>query len=389
MMPFKRDRLTWLSYFMLAFFSYLQGALGPLMPFLRAELNLNYSVAALHASAFAVGMILAGLVADRAAARWGRRAVFWSGGVGMGIGGILLTLAASPVVTIASTFIMGFIGSTIVVLVPAILTDRYGARRAIALTESNVAASITAAIAPLVIGFGEASGIGWRLALFVGVGGWLILALIDRRTPIPESRRVAEHGSARPLPRRFWIYWLVVVLGVSMEWCMVFWGADFLENSVGFEKVAASTLMSVFLVAMVIGRAVGSQLTHSFDSSRLLSYAVVVVGVGFPVFWLARAAPLNVVGLFIAGLGIANLFPLTLAVATGIDPQQSNVAGARIALAGGVAILVAPQVLASFADQVGIFNAFGVMVVLVIAAAILIAVGRRIPVPAQAAQPEP
>jgi len=123
---------------------------------------------------------------------------------------------------------------------------------------------------------------------------------------------------------------------------------------------------------MVVGRVIGSRLTHTIESSRLLMVAIAVVGIGFPLFWLSQSASLNIVGLFLSGLGIANLFPLTLSVATSIDPQQSNTASARITLAAGIAILVAPQVLASFADQVGIFNAFGVAAALVLVVALIV-----------------
>jgi MFS family permease len=384
MTTFVRDRFTWLAYFMLAYFSFMQSSLGPLMPFLRAELNLNYSETALHLSAFAFGMIIAGLVADRVALRWGRALVFWGGALGMGVGGVLLTLANRSALTIASSFLMGLLGAFLLVMIPACLTDHHGNKRAIALTESNVAASISATLAPLMVGLGETIGLTWRFALLVGAGICFLLALVFRRTPIPTGERRSQAQSNHPLPRRFWAYWLVVVLGVSLEWCMVFWGADFLQNSVGLEKVAASTLMSVFFVAMVIGRVIGSRLTHNFESSRLLIVAIAVVGVGFPLFWLGRSPAINIVGLFIAGLGIANLYPLTLSVAASIDPEQANLASARILLAGGLAILVAPQVLASFADRVGIYDAFGVAGGLLVAAAIIIFAAGRVPIPAKA-----
>ena len=53
--PFTRDRFTWLAYLLLAFYTFLEAALGPLMPFLRAELALNYTCGGLHFSAFALG----------------------------------------------------------------------------------------------------------------------------------------------------------------------------------------------------------------------------------------------------------------------------------------------------------------------------------------------
>ena len=230
------------------------------------------------------------------------------------------------------------------------------------------------------VGVGETVGLTWRFGLLVGTGVCLLLTVIFRRTPIPVGEQRSQAQANRSLPRRFWAYWLVVVGAVSLEWCMVFWGADFLQNSVGLAKVTAATLMSVFFVAMVIGRVIGSRLTRNIESSQLLIFAIAVVCVGFPLFWLGRAPVVNIIGLFVAGLGIANLYPLTLSVAAGIDPEQANRASARVLLAGGLAILIAPQVLASFADRAGIYNAFGVAAALLVAVAIIALTARRVPV---------
>jgi MFS family permease len=376
---FVRDRFTWLAYLMLAYFAYLQAGLGPLMPFLGEELDLNYTVRALHLSAFALGMILAGLTGDAAARRFGRRLVFWGGGAGMALGALLLILVRHPALTIASSFAMGFIGSYLLVMVQATLSDRHLTRRATALTEANVAAAISAGLAPILISQTEGVGIGWRAALFIGAGVWVLLALFFQREHIPErdaAPRTTVDQSGQ-LPRTFWIYWLVIVLGVAIEWCMIFWGADFLYNVVGMSKVNASGAMAVFFAAMVIGRAAGSRLTLIFPTSRLLLAAILTVLVGFPLFWLAQAPILNLLGLFFVGLGVANLFPLTLSAASGIAAANANKASARISLAAGVAILVAPQVLGSTADQIGIFNAFGIAGALAVAVLILTVTANR------------
>ena len=80
MTPFKRDRFTWLAYLMLGYYAYMQASLGPLMPFLGTELNLNYTQRAFHVSAFAFGMVLAGLSAARLTRVWSRHLIFWVGG---------------------------------------------------------------------------------------------------------------------------------------------------------------------------------------------------------------------------------------------------------------------------------------------------------------------
>jgi len=374
--PFARDRFTWLAYWMLAYFAYMQTALGPLMPFLRDELDLSYTVSGLHLSAFAAGMALAGVVGDHLARRWGRDRVLWGGGVGMALGALLFVVAQRSALTIASALIMGLPGTLVMIMVQAALSDRHGARRAIPLTESNIAASVSAGLAPLMVGTLERVGIGWRGALVLGALSLIGLALHFRGEPIPDPADAPESDAppaapVAPLPAIYWVYWLVVFLSVSVEWCVVFWGADFMDNTVGLSKEDASTLMTVFFAAMVIGRVSGSRLSRALPIGPLLLGAALVAVTGFFPFWLAPLSALNIAGLFLAGLGIANLFPLTLSTASGaVPPRQVNAASSRITLAAGLAILITPQVLGSLADQIGIRSAFAVA-----AAFLLVATG--------------
>ncbi len=370
---FVRDRFTWLAYFMLAYYAFTQAALGPLMPFLRTELNLSYTVTGFHLSAFALGMVLAGLTADRLAQSWGRRVIFWGGGLGMALGAIGLILSHHAILTIASIFGMGFLGTLFLVLIPTTLSDRHGERRVIALTESNFGASISASLAPLVVGGFERAGLSWRGALFLAMAVLAFLMLYFYRESLPSPRQTAHRSQrlGRTLPLVFWAYWVIICLSVSIEWCFIFWGADFLEKVVGLSRVNAATMMIVFFGAMVLGRFAGSRLSRRLSSATLLQLAIGITVVGFPIFWLARMAPLNLVGLFIAGLGVANLFPLTLSAALSVIPEQADTASARITLAGGLAILIAPLILGWVADQFNIQNAYGLVALLAVVAAVV------------------
>ena len=78
--------------------------------------------------------------------------------------------------------------------------------------------------------------------------------------------------------------------------------------------------------------------------------ALGIVVVGFPLYWLSTIPALNLLGLFIAGLGVANLFPLTLSVAVGVAADQANKASARVALAGGLAGFLTVGLLGSTLD---------------------------------------
>jgi fucose permease len=380
-MAFRREAVTWLAYGMLGFFNYLLSGLGPLMPFLRQELNLSYTEASLHFSAFALGMILAGVFGDRVAARFGRWLTFWTGAAGLSLGAVALTLARHPVLTIGSVLLMGSVGSLALVLIPAILADRHGPNRALAIVEANILSAATGAMAGIVLGAGERSALGWRGAFLTALIVPLALALRYGRVPLPAPVRAdaSDRKRGTKLPAAFWAYWVTIVLAVGVEFSLIFWGADFLVAS-GLSAAAAATTVSLFLWGMVAGRIAGRQIAQRIATERLLPVSLGVSAIGFFIYWLAPAAALAVAGLFIAGFGVANLFPITSALALGAAPGLSTEAGARLSLASGVAILAAPLLLGSLANAVGIWLAYAIVPVLLLGAYVGSWVGRRISV---------
>jgi hypothetical protein len=108
----------------------------------------------------------------------------------------------------------------------------------------------------------------------------------------------------------------------------------------------------------------------------LLVGAVALSAAGFLPFWLAPLvsppglAPIlaSAAGLFVAGLGIGNLYPLGASLATGAAPQVADLATSRIALTVGCATLVIPPSLGIFADRLGIGNAYAIVAALLLAA---------------------
>src|SRR3954468_16285250 len=106
-MEFRRNRLTWIAYVVLAWFAYLQAAPGLIIVHLRDELGLSYSTGGLHVTAFAAGSLAARLMAARLERALGRRALFWSAAALMGAGAIGLTAGRIAEVTVRSVLVMG------------------------------------------------------------------------------------------------------------------------------------------------------------------------------------------------------------------------------------------------------------------------------------------
>jgi fucose permease len=286
----------------------------------------------------------------------------------MALFAIILTLGQTAYATIAATFLMAYTGSWLLIMIQATLADKHPTQRTIALTEANTIASIGATLAPALIGFAAYQGFGWRGVLYSGIFICIAMFIFFRKAIFPDKigDNSAEAKPSGKLPSRFWVYWFIALLVGSIEWSVVFWCADFLEKVVGLTKADASTAVSAYFLANVIGRTLGSRLSRSMSTETLLFSAVVVSSIGFPIFWLAPSAAISVFGLFVAGLGISNLFPFVLAAATRAAPDQSNTASARVSMAMGISSLVTPQILALVADQIGIQRAYTIVIILLI-----------------------
>jgi fucose permease len=370
--PFIRDRFTWLAYFMLSYYAFILSVLGPAVPFIRKELSLNYTVSAFYLGAFAAGMVVAGFTGAWMVRRFGRAALFWGGGLLMAVGTVVLTLSRTAEIGILSVFLSAVVGSYLLVTVQSTLSELHGNNRAFALTEANVFAVLAASVAPLAVGFGESQGWSWRFSVYAGIAIWgLVFIWTRRRIALPAPRKPApvthasnaKHGK---LPRVFWSYWVVVFFSTAVEWCIIFWASTYMETVAGFSKEAAASSVALFTIAQFIGRAAGSWLTRRYPSGKLLLAASLIVVVGFPMYWFGRVPVINAVGLFVCGLGVANLFPLALSLTSATGMNNPDAASGLTSMSSGAALLIMPQILGVLADQIGIQSAYGIVPPLVL-----------------------
>ena len=375
---FHRDRFTWLAYLSLAFYGYFLNVLGPITPFLKEELQLTYTVSSFHFTAFAIGILLIGVGGHLVIQRLGSQRSLWIGLFGISISALLLLTGRDPIVTIGASFLMGLIGSLILAIIPSALSDQHGEMKAVALSEANVTASLFATTAPLLVGW-FATSIGWRwaLGLIAFIPIFMFLGLGRNSSPVTSSKAADDNQANRPLPMLFWLYWVAIVLGVSAEFCMVFWSADYMEQVLGLIKADAARAISLFLAAMIVGRILGSRLVQRFSTRAVVTVSIVIAGIGFLLFWRAQNSLLGLSGLFITGLGIANLYPLILSLALNAAGENTVQAGARATLASGTAILALPLALGRLADAVGIRSAYGIVLLLLISIFVINQIARR------------
>jgi len=150
-----------------------------------------------------------------------------------------------------------------------------------------------------------------------------------------------------------------------------------LEKVLGLSKADAAQAVSLFLAAMIVGRVMGSRLVQRFSTRSVVSISILIAGIGFLIFWRMEDIRFVLSGLFMTGLGVANLYPLLLSLAIGAAYGDTVQAGSRATLASGTAILALPLVLGRLADAVGIRLAYSVVLILLISVFLISHIAER------------
>jgi predicted MFS family arabinose efflux permease len=349
-----RDRVTWYAYLSLAYQTYLVSMQGNILPFLKADLALGYGTVSLHTSAIAVGAIFTGMFGEPIFRRFGRTAVLAAALLGAAGGALLLCLATAPWQSIGACLVIGVFSCLIPAMVSAILYDLHGERRDLAYAESNALCYAFAIVGPLVIALAAALHWNWRVGMLLGtvVGLVIVLAFVNVR--VPDNRRAREADGTR-LPAAYWAYFAMLAFAVALEFAALLWAPSYLER---VSTPAAAAGAGAFFAAMLVGRTVGIRLFSMFPTRTLYFGAAATILVGFAAYWGGVASPpVAIVGLFVIGLGVANLFALILSFAMNTAGAASDRASARAIVAPGLAILLSTPLLGTFADRAGLHAA--------------------------------
>jgi fucose permease len=360
-----REPATWYCFLLAGFYIYSTNVQGNVVPFLQAEFALSYRAVSLHSSALAAGIILVGLFGERVAAALGRRKTLWLGVGGLAGGGILLCLAPAAWASITACFLIGALGALLPAVIPALLADIHGARRVEAYAAQAIVAYSFGLAAPLLAGAAIWLGLGWRAAVLLGVGVGLAITVAFRRTAIVEPAAVPHDDARREseglppaLPPAFWAYWVLMATTCALEFSILFWAPAFLERVVGFGAATAATMAAGFPLGVLSGRIALRALVRRMSPRHLLVGALVLLIVGFVLYWGVGSAAVGraaaVAGIVVIGLGVAPLYPLITNFAVGAAPHAAGLASMRLALSFGLAFLLAPIALGALADEAGL-----------------------------------
>jgi len=335
---------------------YLLYGVGAVTAFLAAALALSDAEAALHSSLLAIGLLGAGLAGDRIDTLIGAKRANVLAYVLLAIASVCIATAPAYVVTLAGAGMVGVSVGLLLAHVNRALTRGGGALAQVRMSRAALVAMAGSISVPIVIGLGENSGVGWQLA-FVVAGGLIAIGLLGTRWR--QDARVVSVRHVGRLTKGYWLAWWLLVLVVSVEFAIVFWASTLVERQVGVSLADATIVAASFYAGMAASR-LGLSFTTvgGRDPMMLMRLGLALALAGSLLAWSAGDVVVAGLGIFLGGVGVGFQYPLCVSVALALVPDLQDKGSARLILASGVAILVAPFVLGVAADAAGVSTAW-------------------------------
>jgi fucose permease len=369
---YRRDTATWVAFAALFAFGTLNALLGPVLPYLRQTEHISYVTGALHQVAFAIGGMVAGILASRSAAP--RRRTIGIGLTGAAAAGVLLGYGRVFPVTVAAALLVSVFATMALIRMWALLSDLHHVHRAVAMTEGEIAVSLAGILTPAAVSACAATWLGWRFSFVIVFVVVVAAAAAVGATRLPDTDRPPTPGAddarttdgADHQPRRTLTTIFAVV---GLEFTLSFWAASYLHDDVGIARDTAVALVSALYAANLVGRLVASRLARRLPSAVVLRLSLATALLGLPALLGAGNVAVAGVGLAVTGIGIGGTFPLASALHVAASRRTADQALGQILTVAGLGQITGPLAAGALAQATDLRVSLLVLPALVLLAA--------------------
>lgn len=296
--------------------------------------------------------------------------VVTAGCIGLALMVAVMGVTAVPAASVAGGVAAAVAAATLIRILPATFAVARPDDTERVMVRANAWSSLASISSPLVIGLTIGAGIGW----LPGMVGPLTLGAVITSVAVRRGIRSVEAPTpvdvaVQPVPplRHWGRAWAVVTVGIVVEFCFAYYAATFLHDEIGLSVASAAAGASAWGVGMAIGRFALSVRTPP----RSFAPTFVLVMIGFVLLW-AVATPISaIIGIGLAGIGVAPLYPTRMTVLLGKFPDSPDHGSTRGGIASGTALLIAPALMASLRALTDVRTAYLAVPVLLVVLAVL------------------
>lgn len=297
--------------------------LGPSLTSIAATYDVALKVVGLTFGAFSLGFLpgvfLGGYLYEQVSRKW----TVAAGSALTGCGFLLFAWAPAvgphPVfaLALAAVAVLGVGGALLEVAGNAIMADLNPDRPALAVNYVHALLAIGAVVGPWMAGAFMEAGISWQVPYAIAAGctlAALIVLAAQREPPVQATTRMSTADMRALLGRGVvWVAFAGVVLYVAAETGVIGWVPAFMETDLHASKSVASNAISVFWIAMTVGRLIctwGASLFRPQTFVLILSALGAAAALGIPA---CRSAGAVYALVALSGLAFSAIFAMVLA----------------------------------------------------------------------------
>ncbi|MFJ9471693.1 MFS transporter [Streptomyces caniferus] len=380
-------RLTRLRIALTAFFAmdgFLFAGWVVRIPAIKAQTGADAGALGLALLGVSAGAVAFMMITGRLCRRFGSHAVTTASGAALALSIVLPPLTHSATALGLVLLVFGAAYGSLNVAMNSAAVDLIGALRRPVMPGFHAAFSLGGMLG---------AGLGGLLAgslsptvhlLLLAAIGLLVTAvagIVLRAHPapaVPERLPTAEGKSGprqgRAGRRLVLVFGLIALCTAYGEGAMADWGALHLSQDLAAGPGTAAAGYAVFALAMTVGRLSGTALVQRFGAARALIAGGTTATAGMLLGALAPSAGAACAGFAVAGLGLANIFPIAIARA-GESGGPGGVAVASTVGYGGM--LLGPPAIGFLAEAVGLPTALTTPALLAAVAAVIAYATRR------------
>jgi MFS family permease len=351
------------------------GVWAAAIPLFKAKLALSDGALALALFAYAVGAVIAMLLATALAGRFGTAKATRGSALVFAVALLTPALAGTLAALAAATFALGAATGLLDVSMNAHASKVEGRWGAAIMSSFHAGFSagglVGAALGAALVATGTAGMLGVAAVVSLALAAWSWPGLADEeivaRAPPPSLARPIR--AALPLCA-------IAALFFITEGAMADWSGVYLADVVRVPQDLVAVGYAAFSAAMVAGRLAGDGAVRAFGRAPVIGGGAALAAAGLA---LAVSVPSLVpvaIGFALVGIGLSNGVPAVFSAAAGLTASPT-VGVAMAATAGYAGFLGGPAAIGAVAQGFGLRMAIGLLIVLTAAAALIARALRR------------
>ena len=213
------------------------------------------------------------------------------------------------------------------------------------------------------VGMGVAVSLGVDIAveaLLAGLLLWLVVLIAGRSLGQGSVR--TEGASGIHLPARAVLpICLLIILLAFVEGGLTDWGGIYLRQGIGTSGEVAAFAYAALSLGLFLGRVGGDWVKDRVGSIRLIQWGMLLTAAAIAAFLVVGSAVVALVGMVVAGIGVANAIPQLFGAAGRIAPAGPSLSAAFTFLT--LTFMVGPPLIGLTSDSAGISMAMGLFAV--------------------------